>query len=189
MGLIYRSADYDENNSYETKPVLKSDSFARKLASVKGVKHIEEFGTKAGIIKTKSAIEGVVVKGIGKDYDWTYFNKRLVEGNPVYIPDTAKTNDVLISKLSATRLKLKLNDELITYFIQQPPRARRFRICGIYETGLKDSTASIFSVTSLISGSSMTGMQTRQGGMKLQSLILTSSIKSGKKFTRRLHLT
>ncbi len=138
FGAHIQVSNYDENNSYETKPVLKSDSFAAKLASIKGVKHIQEFGTKAGIIKTQTAIEGVVVKGVGKDYDWNYFQKRLVEGKVFSVSDTGKTNEVLISKLTATRLKLKVNDDLITYFIQQPPRARRFHISGIYETGLEE---------------------------------------------------
>ncbi len=138
FGSHIQISNFDENNSYETKPVLKSDSFTAKLSSIKGVKHVEEFATKAGIIKTQTAIEGVVVKGIGKDFDWSYFNKHLVGGHSLEIPDSGKSNDVLISKLTATRLQLKLGDELITYFIQQPPRARRFRICGIYETGLEE---------------------------------------------------
>lgn len=138
FGSHIQISNFDENNSYETKPILKSDSLTSKLSSIKGVKHVEEFATKAGIIKTQIAIEGVVVKGIGKDFDWNYFNKNLVGGHTLQLPDSGKSNDVLISKLTATRLQLKLGDELITYFIQQPPRARRFRICGIYETGLEE---------------------------------------------------
>lgn len=138
FGAHIQVSNFDENNSYETKPVLKSDSFVQKLSSVKGIRHVEEFGTKAGIIKTRDAIEGVVVKGVGKDYDWNYFQKHLVSGKIISIPDTGKTNDVLISKLTAARLKLKSGDEFITYFIQQPPRARKFRISGIYETGLEE---------------------------------------------------
>ncbi|MEO8085627.1 MAG: FtsX-like permease family protein [Bacteroidota bacterium] len=138
FGSHIQISNYDENNSYETRPVIKNDSFNAKLTAIKGVKHVEEFATKAGIIKTHDAIEGVVVKGVGKDFDWSYFNKRLVAGHSIVIPDSGKTNDVMISKLTATRLKLKLYDDLITYFIQQPPRARRFHICGIYETGLEE---------------------------------------------------
>jgi len=138
FGSHIQVSNYDENNSYETRPVIKSKTFYTKLSSIKGVKHVEEFATKAGIIKTQTAIEGVVVKGVGKDFDWSYFEKRLSEGRLLSIPDTGKTNDVMISRITASRLKLKLNDDLITYFIQQPPRARRFHICGIYETGLEE---------------------------------------------------
>jgi lipoprotein-releasing system permease protein len=138
FGSHIQISNYDENNSYETRPVLKSDTFLKKISSLRGVKHVEEFATKAGIIKTKTAIEGVVVKGVGKDFDWNYFEHRLTAGKVLTIPDSGKTNDVLISRLTASRLQLKINDDLITYFIQQPPRARRFRICGIYETGLEE---------------------------------------------------
>ena len=138
FGSHIQVSNYDENNSYETRPVLKNDSFIGRLSSLDGISHVEEFATKAGIIKTTTDIEGVVVKGIGSDYNWSYFKKRLIAGHIFTPSDTGKTNDVMISKLIADRLKLKVNDDLVTYFIQQPPRARKFRITGIYETGLEE---------------------------------------------------
>ena len=138
FGSHIQVSNYDENNSYETKPVLKNDTFVNYLSSLNGIRHVEEFATKAGIIKTKTDIEGVVVKGVGHDYNWDYFQKRLVAGQIFTPSDTGKTDDVIISKLTADRLRLKVNDDLITYFIQQPPRARRFHISGIYETGLEE---------------------------------------------------
>jgi lipoprotein-releasing system permease protein len=138
FGSHIQISNYDENNSYETKPVSKNDTFINYLSSLNGIRHVEEFATKAGIIKTKTDIEGVVVKGVGRDYNWDYFQKRLTAGH-IFIPsDTGKTNDVIISRLTADRLRLKVNDDLITYFIQQPPRARKFHISGIYETGLEE---------------------------------------------------
>src|SRR5436190_3870422 len=138
FGSHIQISNYDENNSYETRPVLRNDAFIEIISSIKGISHVEEFATKAGIIKTKTDIEGVVVKGVGSDYDWNYFQKRMVEGHIFTPTDTGKINDVIISKLTSDRLKLKVNDDLITYFIQQPPRARRFHISGIYETGLEE---------------------------------------------------
>jgi lipoprotein-releasing system permease protein len=138
FGSHIQVSNYDENNSYETKPVLKNDTFVKNLLSIKGISHVEEFATKAGIIKTKTDIEGVVVKGVGSDYNWDYFQKRMVAGRIFSPTDTGKLNDVIISRITAERLKLKVNDDLITYFIQQPPRARRFHISGIYETGLEE---------------------------------------------------
>jgi len=138
FGSHIQISNYDENNSYETRPVLRNDAFIKNVSSLEGIRHVEEFATKAGIIKTKTDIEGVVVKGVGSDYNWDYFQKRMVEGH-IFVPtDTGKSNDVIISKLTADRLKLNVNDDLITYFIQQPPRARRFHISGIYETGLEE---------------------------------------------------
>jgi len=138
FGSHIQISNYDENNSYETKPIERSDSFADVLSKVEGVKHVQEFATKAGIIKTQTEIEGVVAKGVGKDYDWTYFKKHLVEGNTFSVKDSVKSDAVLISKNLAKRLSLKVGDGLVMYFIQQPPRARKFHISGIYETGLEE---------------------------------------------------
>ena len=138
FGAHIQISNYDENNSFENRPVLKNDTLIKNLYSLKGIRHVEEFATKAGIIKTDTDIEGVVVKGIGSDYDWSYFQKRMIAGHIFNPSDTGKLDDVIISKLTADRLRLKLNDDLKTYYIQQPPRARRFHICGIYETGLEE---------------------------------------------------
>ncbi len=138
FGSHIQVSNYAENNSYETKPVKRDPSFASKLKKIEGVKHVEEFATKAGIIKSKTEIEGVVAKGVGSEYDWTYFKDRLVSGRIFTVRDTGKSNEVLISKNIAGKLKLKAGDDLIMYFIQQPPRVRKFYISGIYETGLEE---------------------------------------------------
>jgi lipoprotein-releasing system permease protein len=138
FGSHIQVSNYDENNSYETKPIDRSAGFADSLSKIDGVKHVQEFATKAGIIKTATEIEGVVAKGIGKDYDWTYFKEHLVEGNIFSTGDSAKTDAVLISKNLSKRLSLKVGDGLVMYFIQNPPRARKFHISGIYETGLEE---------------------------------------------------
>jgi lipoprotein-releasing system permease protein len=138
FGSHIQISNYDENNSYETKPIERSDSFATTLSNIEGVKHVQEFATKAGIIKTATEIEGVVAKGIAQDYDWTYFKNHLVEGGVFSVSDSTKNDAVLISKNLAKLLRLKVGDGLVMYFIQQPPRARKFHIRGIYETGLEE---------------------------------------------------
>jgi lipoprotein-releasing system permease protein len=138
FGSHIQVSNYDENNSYETKPIDRSTSFADSLSKIDGVKHVQEFATKAGIIKTATEIEGVVAKGVGKDYDWTYFKEHLVEGNIFSAGDSARSDAVLISRNLSKRLNLKVEDALVMYFIQQPPRARKFHISGIYETGLEE---------------------------------------------------
>ena len=138
FGSHVQISNYDENNSYETKPIERSDSFETALSNIEGVKHVQEFATKAGIIKTETEIEGVVAKGVAKDYDWTYFKNHLVEGEIFSVNDSSKSDAVLISKNLSKLLKLKVGDGLVMYFIQQPPRARKFHISGIYETGLEE---------------------------------------------------
>lgn len=138
FGSHIRITKYDENTSFESKPIEKNQAFYPDFYHYPGIRHVQVFATKAGIVKTDEDIQGVVLKGIGSDYDWTFFNDKIIAGRALKIQDTIKSNDVLISKILATRLKLQLNDKLSMYFIQDPPRMRKFNIVGIYETGLEE---------------------------------------------------
>jgi lipoprotein-releasing system permease protein len=111
------------------------------LENQEGIRHIQVFALKAGIIKTTNEIEGVVFKGVGSDFDWSFFQDKIVEGKPFTVTDTGKTNEVLISRIQAKRLSLQTGDDLIMYFINQgqtQPGVRKFRISGIYDTGLEE---------------------------------------------------
>lgn len=138
FGSHIQISNFDQNNSYETQPVTKSPSFISDLNKVPGVKHIQVFATKAGIIKTKDNIEGIVLKGIDHDFDWSYFDDKIISGKKIVLSDTSTNNNILISRTTASRLKLKAGDPVIMYFIQNPPRARKFMVHGIYETGLEE---------------------------------------------------
>jgi len=139
FGAHIQITHYDENTSYEPQPVSVNQKFYPGLEKVKGIRHIQVFATKAGIIKTKDQIQGVVMKGIGSDYDWSFFQYKIVEGTSFHVSDTGKTNDILISRKLASLLKLKLKDDLRVYFISgNNTLGRKFRIAGIYETGLEE---------------------------------------------------
>jgi len=130
---------YDSNLSLETEPVSTNQEFYPGLTEVDGIRHIQVFGIKAGLLKTEEQIQGVVLKGIGSDYDWSFFKEKLVEGQPVIVNDSTKSDDVLISRNFASKLKLKLGDDIRMYFIiDNITRGRKFKIAGIYETGLED---------------------------------------------------
>jgi len=130
--------DFIPNASLEPKPVDISKFKLHTLKNIKGVAHSQVFATKAGIIKTNEAIEGVVLKGISKDYDLSFFKNNLYSGKLPVFTDTSTSNDLLISKKIADKLRFKVQDKLIMDFIQQPARMRKFTVCGIYETGLED---------------------------------------------------
>jgi lipoprotein-releasing system permease protein len=138
FGSHIQIVNYDANTSYETQPVNKNQSFLADLKQESGVLHVQQFATKAGIIKTQTEIQGVVLKGVGPDYDWDFFKHNLVEGSIFKVSDSVKTNDVLISRKIASLLKLKLGDEFVMYFVQDPPRMRKFTISGIYETSVDE---------------------------------------------------
>ena len=129
--------NFDSNNSLEPIPIDKNQPFLSVLKGMQGINHIQTYTIKTGIIKTSEEMEGVVVKGIGKDFDWNFFNDKLIEGKIISLSDTAKSNEIIVSKKIAEKLKLKLGDDLLMYFIQQPPRMRKFTIVGIYQTGLE----------------------------------------------------
>lgn len=131
-------ANFDNNTSYESHPVYVSDSLLNSLSERKYVKHAEVFSTKPGIIKTDEDFQGIVLKGVDKNYDWSFFKSNLVEGNILNVSDSTTQNEVIISKNIADKLNLKLGDSFITYFIQDPIKTRKFLITGIYSTHYND---------------------------------------------------
>ena len=131
-------SSFSDNQSYETEPIQISDSLYNSILENSEVKHISTFATKAGIIKTNNEILGVVLKGVSSNYDWTFFNNNLIAGKCFNINDSIKTNNVLISENSANSLQLGVGDDLFMYFVQDPPRVRKFQISGIYNTALSD---------------------------------------------------
>lgn len=138
FGSHIQISNFDENNSYETKPVSRNQPFLISLKNDADIKHVQVFATKAGIIKAKGEIEGVVAKGIGSDFDWNYFSSRLIEGKIFTVKDSVRSDNVIISGNLSKKLNLHSGDDMIMHFIQQPPRARKFHITGIYETGLEE---------------------------------------------------
>jgi len=131
-------SSFSDNQSYETDPVQISDSLYTSLLDNAEVEQISIFATKAGIVKTKDEILGVVLKGIGSDFNPSFFEKNLVEGEVPIYNDTLTSSRVMISKSVVDNLQLQLGEKLIMYFVEKPPRVRKFVIAGIYETGFTD---------------------------------------------------
>ena len=104
--------------------------------------HVQAVATKGGIIRTEETFEGILAKGVGKDYDWTVFDEYLVAGrHPNYL-DTLN-DEVLISQIMANRLGLELNDSFFSFFLKEGdpskiPNTRRFKIVGIYDSGFEE---------------------------------------------------
>ena len=130
--------NFTNNQSYESEPIAINQEFYPSITDQKGIKHIQTFATKAGIIKTEDEILGMVLKGISSDFEPSFFEQNLVEGEVPIYNDTLTSNKVMISKSVADILQLKLGEKLIMYFVEQPPRVRKFVIAGIYETGFMD---------------------------------------------------
>lgn len=138
FGSHIQVLNFDSNISFETAPVSDTQSFVPAIRSIPGVRHLQVFATKAGIIKTGQDIQGVVLKGVDRDFDWSFFKSSMVAGSTFTVTDSARTNDVIISRKISDMLKLKTGDSFAMHFIQDPPRSRKFTICGIYETSLEE---------------------------------------------------
>lgn len=128
----------DAARSYETRPVVVNQAFMSILSELPEVKHVQRYSTKPGMIKTAEDFQGMVLKGVGPEFDPTFFSKHLLEGELPQFSDTASSNRVVISKAIATALKLKLGDRIDTYYIQDDVRARRLTIVGIYQTNFSE---------------------------------------------------
>jgi len=132
---------YDSNSSFETLPIVFSDSLRQGLEEIKGIKHVQSVATKAGIMQAKEDILGIVLKGVGDDFDATFFAQNLLEGHFPNIKADKISNEILISKKIADQLQLDLKDTVRVYFINNTEtntRGRRLFVSGIYETSLEE---------------------------------------------------
>lgn len=130
--------NFDNNLSYETTGIQLSDSLRQSYNEIPGVKLAQFFSTKPGILKIDNKIHGVVMHGTSKKFDRSFISKHLEEGKFYkYLPNK-KSNECVISKNISKMLNVGVGDKVDFWFIQQPPRARRFKVVGIYSTGLKE---------------------------------------------------
>ncbi|GAA3570008.1 ABC transporter permease [Snuella lapsa] len=134
--------NYDSNNSQESIfPVSKNQSFYPEFKSVQGITHIQAVATKFGVIRTETDFEAPVFKGVGDDYDWSYFNDFLIEGRlPLFKEKWSE--EVLISEYLAKRLRFKVGDEFQMVFAKDDPEKLpsylKCRVVGIYNSGFQD---------------------------------------------------
>lgn len=138
FGSHIQITNLDTNTSYESTPIAVSDTLLAGLKAFPGIKHIEAFATKPGILKTDTDFQGIVLKGVDAGYDWTFFRNNLKEGKLPAIDTDKASTEVLISRSLANLLGLSVADSFLTYFVQENVRARKFHITGIYETGFED---------------------------------------------------
>jgi lipoprotein-releasing system permease protein len=138
-------SNFDDNQSQVSRePISIKQNFYPKFKTVDGISHIQAVATKAGIIRTENAFEGMVFKGVGKDYNWQNLQEYIIKGN---LPNVSSklNNQILISEFLANRLNLKIGDKCNTFFMKdsgnQLPNLRVFQIVGIYNSGFQDFDA------------------------------------------------
>ena len=129
----------DGNSSFETQPITLNPELERGVAGVRNFKSMYPYAVKGGIIKTDEAMQGVMLKGVDEGYDWSFYESALVEGQIPYVTDSTRKN-ILISQSLSDMLRIGLGDRVEMLFVQGdgPPRRDRFKVAGIYKTGLEE---------------------------------------------------
>lgn len=142
-------SNFASSPTYQEEPIVLDSALVERIQHVPGVRHIQYFATKGGMVKTADQIYGIMFRGLSADYDTSFFASNLVEGRLPMLSgasgfsgtsgETGISTDVLISSIIASRLKLKVGDKMRTYFWGgDSPRSRAFTVCGIYNTDLTE---------------------------------------------------
>ena len=134
--------NYDENQSQlSLTPISTHQDFYPKFKNVDGINHVQAVATKSGIIRTETAFEGIIFKGVGKEYRWNNLQEYLVSGKLPNL-NNQLNDEVLISEYLANRLNLKVGDKFNTFFMKedtnQKPNLRVFKITGIFNSGFQE---------------------------------------------------
>lgn len=130
FGSHIQVVNFDNNATYELRPIEAPDSLLQKLQRLPHVTNVTEFASKPGILKTDGAFQGIIFKGTAY---WDYFTENLVSGElPI------AQNEVLISSVLAQQLQLTVGDPILCYFVQNNLRVRKLYISGLYNTCMSE---------------------------------------------------
>lgn len=136
FGSHIQVADFMTLQTAENYPIAMPDSMLSALAEKPGITHVQRFATKQGILKTDEDFLGVVFKGVAQEFDSTFISQSLVSGAFPAFNDSVGSNQLVISKTIADKLRLQAGDRVFAYFVDRSVRTRRFTVAGIYETNM-----------------------------------------------------
>ena len=133
---------FNSNASDESEvPMSINQDFYPNFSDIEGIRHIQGVATKFGLIRTETDFDGMVLKGVGKDYNWQYFEEFLVEGKLPKFGDNI-SNEVLVSQYLANRLQFNVGDTFQMLFgkeaVDKLPFIRTFTVSGIYNSGFQE---------------------------------------------------
>jgi lipoprotein-releasing system permease protein len=133
-----RITKFTMNNSMEEQPFFYNIDLYNHPEKFPMVDHVQEYAHKAGLIKTNEEVMGIMFKGVGQSFDLNRFKENMVEGEFLHLPDSGYAREIVLSKTIADKLKIKTGEEITVHFFQNPPRSRRLKITGLYETNLSE---------------------------------------------------
>jgi len=135
---------YDFTGHIQITRYLTGNSYTERPATLDSInlnpdiKHIQAYGYKYGLLQNDEEVEGVIFKGVDKNFDSLTFDQYIIEGRFIHFKEKGITTEIVISKKEAQRMKLSLGGNILMHFIQEPPLTRKLRVVGIYETGMED---------------------------------------------------
>lgn len=141
-------SNYESAQSYEALPVAADSALWHTLTAMPEVSHVQRYATKAGVFRTDDDFMGYVLKGVGEDYDLSFYAQYLQEGELPAFSDSVASGKILISREIASKLQLAVGDRVDSYFLQGNMRARRYTVAGIYQTGFSEYDR-VFALTDL----------------------------------------
>lgn len=161
MGGHIQVLNYDYQLDMEQHPIVVDDSLMNKLRTVDGVSHVQRFCSQPGMLKTEDSFQGVVLKGVGPDYDLSFLQEHLLEGELMPFSDSANTQRIVVSRKLAKQLKLSVGSKVYAYFFDGNVRARRFTVSGIYATHMSEFDKTII-FTDIYTTHKLTGFEDDQ---------------------------
>ncbi|MDG2246884.1 MAG: FtsX-like permease family protein [Flavobacteriales bacterium] len=140
FGAHYQIVNAQQSFNKESSRVLKEQDFYPELADLPGIRHVQVFATKPGIMETTDNLQGCIIKGVGQDFDWSFFEDKIVKGDSIRVDGLDASKDIMISAYTARRLGLEIDDKVTLYFVLQEGniKPRNFAVSAIYSTGLKE---------------------------------------------------
>ncbi len=134
----FQGMRFMSGNAFEESPTSLDTDFYQNYPEVDFIRHVQVYAHKPGLLKGDEEVEGVLMKGVGPDFDSLKFKNSIIEGRFIQFSDTAASNEILLSAKIANKLLLNVGERVTMYFVQEPPRFRRFEIVGLYETHLEN---------------------------------------------------
>ena len=167
MGADIVVSNIEGSQLYQMAPVMAGDSLRLSLQLLPGVSRVQRYSTKPGMIMTSDNFQGMMLKGIGQEYDCSYMQAHLLEGKIPEFTDSTASGQVLISRSVADKLSLNVGDRLYTYYVENNIRARRLTVSGIYQTNFSYYD-DLFLITDLYTVNRLNGWKAGQvGGIEI----------------------
>lgn len=167
IGSHIQIMNYDALVSNAPEPIAVPPAFVQKIENVDEVRHVQRFCNKEGILKTDDAFKGILLHGVGPEFDPSFLKENLVDGEIPLFSDTVSTNRIVISQQMADELHLQVGMKVFAYFFEQAVRTRRFTVAGIYRTNMSDFDKTLV-FTDLYTCNRLNGWETDQyGGVEI----------------------